>query len=160
MTHLHNIARGLKAIHKVGIVHRDLKPANVMFRDDDSLALVDFGISKRVSEGFELTTAGTVIGTPHYLSPEQAEGLPADQRSDLYGLGVMFYEMLTGKKPYHGDTVSALIFQHLHAPIPRLPEELELMQPLLNKLMAKNPDDRYASTAELLNTLNDMGAAA
>jgi len=157
---LNSIARGLKAIHKVGIVHRDLKPANVMFREDGTLALADFGISKHVSEGFELTTAGTVIGTPHYLSPEQAEGLPADQRSDLYALGVMLYEMLTGKKPYHGDTVSALIFQHLHAPIPKLPEDCTELQPLLAKLMAKNPDDRFSSTAELLNLLTDMGAAA
>jgi len=157
---LNSIARGLKAIHKVGIVHRDLKPANVMFREDGTLALADFGISKHVSEGFELTTAGTVIGTPHYLSPEQAEGLPADQRSDLYALGVMLYEMLTGKKPYHGDTVSALIFQHLHAPIPKLPEDYFELQPLLAKLMAKNPDDRFSSTAELLNLLTDMGAAA
>jgi serine/threonine protein kinase len=159
-TCLNSIARGLKAIHKVGIVHRDLKHANVMFREDGTLALADFGISKHVSEGFELTTAGTVIGTPHYLSPEQAEGLPADQRSDLYALGVMLYEMLTGKKPYHGDTVSALIFQHLHAPIPKLPDEHFALQPLLAKLMAKNPDDRFGSTAELLNALTNMGAAA
>jgi len=157
---LDSIARGLEAIHKVGIVHRDLKPANVMFREDGSLALADFGVSKHISEGCELTVAGTVIGTPHYLSPEQAEGLPADQRSDLYALGVILYEMLTGKKPYHGDTVSALIFQHLHAPIPKLSEDYAELQPVLAKLMAKNPDDRFNSAAELLNALTDMGAAA
>ena len=157
---LRHIACGLRAIHEVGIVHRDLKPANVMFRDDDSLALADFGISKRMSEGFELTRAGTVIGTPHYLSPEQAEGLQADERSDLYSLGVIFYEMLTGQKPYHGDTVSALIFQHLHAPIPKLPMEFHKLQPVLSKLMAKNPKDRFQSTEELFQTLDNMGAAA
>lgn len=157
---LKNIAYGLEAIHGVGIVHRDLKPANIMFRDDDSMALADFGISKRVSEGFDLTRAGTVIGTPHYLSPEQAEGLATDQRSDLYGLGVILYEMLTGQKPYHGDTVSALIFQHLHAPIPKLPDEFADLQPLLAKLMAKNPDDRFESTAALFNMLTHMGIAA
>ena len=157
---LRHIACGLRAIHEVGIVHRDLKPANVMFRDDDSLALADFGISKRMSEGFELTRAGTVIGTPHYLSPEQAEGLQADERSDLYSLGVIFYEMLTGQKPYHGDTVSALIFQHLHAPIPKLPMEFHNLQPVLSKLMAKNPKDRFQSTEELFQTLDNMGAAA
>jgi hypothetical protein len=157
---LKNIACGLKAIHEVGIVHRDLKPANIMFRDDDSMALADFGISKRVSEGFDLTCAGTVIGTPHYLSPEQAEGLATDQRSDLYSLGVILYEMLTGKKPYHGDTVSALIFQHLHAPIPKLPAEFAELQPLLAKLMAKNPDHRFDSTAELFGMLTSMGIAA
>ena len=157
---LRHIACGLRAIHEVGIVHRDLKPANVMFRDDDSLALADFGISKRMSEGFELTRAGTVIGTPHYLSPEQAEGLQADERSDLYSLGVIFYEMLTGQKPYHGDTVSALIFQHLHAPIPKLPMEFHNLQPVLARLMAKNPKDRFQSTEELFQTLDNMGAAA
>lgn len=157
---LNSIACGLRDIHQVGIVHRDLKPANVMFRDDDSLALADFGISKRMSEGFDLTRAGTVIGTPHYLSPEQAEGLQADERSDLYSLGVMFYEMLTGQKPYHGDTVSALIFQHLHAPIPKLPMDFFQLQPLLVKLMAKNPDDRFKNTEELFSMLTNMGVAA
>jgi eukaryotic-like serine/threonine-protein kinase len=158
--YLKHIASGLQAIHDVGIVHRDLKPANVMFRDDDSMALADFGISKRISEGSELTCAGTVIGTPHYLSPEQAQGVQADRGSDLYSLGVIFYEMLTGKKPYHGDTVSALIFQHLHAPIPKLPMESVDMQPVLAKLMAKNPNHRLKSTAELFGVLTKMGAAA
>lgn len=157
---LYNIALGLKAIHDVGIVHRDLKPANVMFREDESMALADFGISKRMSAEYDLTTVGTVIGTPHYLSPEQAEGLQADQRADLYSLGVMFYEMLTGKKPYHGDTVSALIFQHLHAPIPKLPMEYDDLQPLLDKLMAKNPNDRMKDTSELFGMLTRMGIAA
>ena len=157
---LRSIAGGLNAIHSAGIVHRDLKPANIMFRDDDSLALADFGISKHVSEGFDLTRAGTVIGTPHYLSPEQAEGLSTDQRSDLYSLGVILYEMLTGEKPYHGDTVSALIFQHLHAPIPKLPAEYADLQPLLAKLMAKRPDDRFSGTDELLRMLSSLGIAA
>jgi DNA-binding NarL/FixJ family response regulator len=160
INYLVHIARGLQAIHAVGIVHRDLKPANIMFRDDDSLALADFGISKRISEGFNLTRAGTVLGTPHYLSPEQAEGLQADERSDLYSLGVIFYEMLTGQKPYHGDTVSALIFQHLHAPIPKLAMECFDLQPLLAKLMAKKPEDRFRDTSELFSTLTDFGIAA
>jgi len=157
---LHSIASGLRAIHAAGIVHRDLKPANIMFREDDSLALADFGISKHVSEGFDLTRAGTVIGTPHYLSPEQAEGLATDQRTDLYSLGVILYEMLTGEKPYHGDTVSALIFQHLHAPIPKLPTDCADLQPLLAKLMAKNPDDRLADTNALFQMLSSLGLAA
>jgi serine/threonine-protein kinase PpkA len=160
LNYLRFIASGLGAVHDVGIVHRDLKPANIMFRDDDSIALADFGISKRISVGSDLTCAGTVIGTPHYLSPEQAQGIPADQRSDLYSLGVIFYEMLTGRKPYHGDTVSALIFQHLHAPIPVLPVENADMQSLLAKLMAKDPKDRFKSTSQLLSVLTKMSDAA
>jgi DNA-binding NarL/FixJ family response regulator len=160
IAHLNNIACGLEAIHDIGIVHRDLKPANVMFREDGTMALADFGISKRISEGSDLTCAGTVIGTPHYLSPEQAQGVQADQSSDIYSLGIIFYEMLTGKKPYHGDTVSALIFQHLHAPIPKLPMEHFDLQPLLAKLMAKDPKDRFQNTAELFAALTSMGIAA
>ena len=94
------------------------------------------------------------------LSPEQAQGVEADRGSDLYSLGVTFYEMLTGQKPYHGDTVSALIFQHLHAPIPKLPMEFVELQPLLAKLMAKDPKDRFKSTSELFGMLTKMGAAA
>ena len=160
INYLQNIAYGLETIHGIGIVHRDLKPANVMFRADDSMALADFGISKRMSEGSDLTHAGTVIGTPHYLSPEQAQGVQADRSSDLYSLGVIFYEMLTGQKPYHGDTVSALIFQHLHAPIPTLPVQFAELQPLLVKLMAKDPKDRLKNTSELFSMLTKMGTAA
>ena len=160
INYLRYIACGLKAIHDVGIVHRDLKPSNIMFRDDDSIALADFGISKRMSVGSDLTCAGTVIGTPHYLSPEQAQGVQADRGSDLYSLGVIFYEMLTGRKPYHGDTVSALIFQHLHAPIPALPMECSDMQPLLAKLMAKDPKGRFKSSSELLSVLTKKSDAA
>jgi serine/threonine protein kinase len=161
INYLHYIACGLEAVHDVGIVHRHVKPANVMFRADDSIALSDFGISKRMSASSDdLTSAGTVIGTPHYLSPEQALGVQADRGSDLYSLGVIFYEMLTGQKPYHGDTVSALIFQHLHAPVPVLPFECADMQPLLAKLMAKDPKDRFKSTSELFSMLTKMGAAA
>ena len=160
VTNLGNIASGLQAIHDIGIVHRDLKPANVMFREDDTMALADFGIAKRISEGSDLTCAGTVIGTPHYLSPEQAQGARAGCSSDLYSLGAILYEMLTGKKPYHGDTVSALIFQHLHAPIPKLPMEHYELQPLLEKLMAKDPAERFKNTAELFGTLTNMGIAA
>ena len=121
MEYLGKIARGLQAIHEVGVVHRDLKPTNVMFRRNGSMALADFGVAKRIGEGFDLTHVGTVMGTPYYVSPEQAQGLAADEQSDLYSLGLMLYEMLTGTKPYLGNTMSALLFQHIHAPVPDLP---------------------------------------
>ena len=118
------------AIHAQGIVHRDLKPGNIMFRADDGLALADFGISKRLDRTSDLTNHGSVLGTPNYLSPEQALGRDADQRADLYSAGVIFYEMLTGQKPFRAETASALVYQHVHADVPTLPDCVRGFQPL------------------------------
>ncbi|MCP5150327.1 MAG: serine/threonine protein kinase [Ectothiorhodospiraceae bacterium] len=142
-----NIARGLAAVHAAGIVHRDLKPANVMFRSDGSLAIADFGVSKRLDVSSDLTATGGIIGTPHYMCPEQGRGVEADARSDLYGAGVIFHEMLTGRRPFTGRSISAVIYQHLTAPVPELPPALAIYQPVLDRLLAKEPDDRY-QTAE------------
>jgi DNA-binding NarL/FixJ family response regulator len=151
--YLRNIASGLQAIHEVGVVHRNLKPANVMFRRDGSLALVDFGVAKRIGASFDLTNVGTVMGTPYYVSPEQARGMAADEQSDLYSLGLMFYEMLTGTRPYLGETMSALLFQHIHAPVPDLPSDVARFQPLLAGLMAKEQKDRFSGTSDLFRAL-------
>ena len=151
--YLRNIACGLQAIHEVGVVHRNLKPANVMFRSDGSLALVDFGVAKRIGANWDLTNYGTVMGTPYYVSPEQAQGMAADQQSDLYSLGLMLHEMLTGTRPYLGETVSALLFQHIYAPVPDLPAGLARFQPLLAGLMAKERKDRFADTADVFRAL-------
>jgi len=153
LEHLSDIARALQAIHEAGVVHRDLKPTNVMFRTDGSLALINFGVAKRIGKGLDLTHVGTVIGTPYYVSPEQARGRAVDGRSDLYNLGVLFFEMLTGEKPYLGNTASALLFQHIHSPVPDLPKKLAHFQPLLAGLMAKDPRDRFADVRDLLSTL-------
>lgn len=150
MTH---IAYGLDAIHRGGIIHRDLKPANIMFRGDDSLALADFGISKKLDTGPDLTTLGQILGTPHYMSPEQGEGKKIDQRSDIYSAGVLLYELLTRDRPYVGTSPAALIYQHVHAPLPRLPSRLSSYQELIDKTLAKSPDDRYQSAAELIEAL-------
>ncbi len=151
--YLTHIVYGLDAIHKNNVIHRDLKPANIMFRGDDSLALADFGISKRLDDKNDLTAAGQILGTPHYMSPEQGEGSVIDARSDLYSAGVLFYELLTNQKPFFAETPSALIYQHVHADIPQLKDELSMYQPILDRLLAKSPDDRYQSAAELIKVL-------
>ncbi len=150
MTH---IAYGLEAIHGIGVVHRDLKPANIMFRGDDSLALADFGISKRLEGSSELTTVGQVLGTPHYMSPEQGEGKSVDYRSDIYSAGVLLYELLTGEKPYTAQTPAALIYQHVHAELPVLPARLRQYQGIIERTLAKDPEDRYQTARELIEVL-------
>ena len=145
------IANALRALHAAGVFHRDLKPANVMRRADDSLVLIDFGLARRVESSTIMTAAGEVRGSPYYMSPEQAEGKPLDERSDLYSLGVMFFEMLAGTKPYNGHNVYQILQSHIHGDIPRLPEHAEQYQRIIDRLMAKDANDRYASaTAALL----------
>ena len=151
--YMNHIAHGLKAIHDAGIVHRDIKPANIMFRGDDSLAIADFGISKKEMLDEELTVTGQILGTPHYMSPEQGEGREIDARSDIYSAGVMLYEFLTREKPYKGNSATALIYQHVHADIPRLPPELNRYQKIIDKAMAKHPDNRYQTADEFIEVL-------
>ncbi len=150
---LRQVALALKAIHEFGIVHRDLKPENIMFRADDSLAIVDFGIAKMISDVNSLTQTGHILGTPYYLSPEQAQGEALDGRSDLYSAGVMMFEMLTRRRPFTATTPIALVNKHIHEPIPRLPAGMERYQELIDTLMAKNADKRFANAQQLLDYL-------
>jgi serine/threonine protein kinase len=158
MYYVHQIAAGLEAIHRVGIVHRDLKPANVMLRADGIMAITDFGIAKQVSMKITDTGAGEIVGTPYYISPEQALGHPVDARSDIYSLGVMMYEMLTGKKPYHAPTAQELLDLHVHAPVPTLAPQFARLQPLLDRMMAKDPQKRFASATQLLDALAEVSS--
>ena len=155
--YLKQTAAGLGAIHRVGIVHRDLKPDNLMLRQDGSLALADFGVAKQVSMLITDTGDGDIVGTPYYLSPEQALGQPVDARCDLYSLGVLTYEMLTGRKPYDAATAHALLNMHIHDPVPLLPAPHQHLQPVLQRMMAKQRDQRYASAQELLDDLAGLG---
>ena len=157
MDYLKQTAAGLGAIHAVGIVHRDLKPDNLMLRQDGSLALADFGVAKQVSMLITDTGVGDIVGTPYYLSPEQALGHPVDARCDLYSLGVLTHEMLTGKKPYHAATAHDLLNMHIHDPVPTLPATLAVFQPVLDRLMAKDRDQRYQSAQALLDDLRQRG---
>ncbi|HYG55052.1 MAG TPA: serine/threonine-protein kinase [Burkholderiales bacterium] len=143
------IARALDAIHARGIVHRDLKPANILFRADGRPVIVDFGLAKDPAASQQLTVAGPLIATPRYMSPEQCLGEPVDARSDLYSLGAIFYEMLTGQKIYDAANAATVVSMHVNAPIPRLQGRLAGYQQVLDRLLAKKPADRYQSAREL-----------
>jgi hypothetical protein len=150
-----SILAALTSVHSAGIIHRDLKPANVMFRDDGTIALVDFGSARRDADPVAKTLAGVVIGTPYYLSPEQALGGTADERSDLYSVGVMLYELLTGQRMYAAGSLVALFEMHKNAPIPTLPAALSKHQRFFERLVAKSPELRYTSAEEALVALMD-----
>ncbi|HTS54565.1 MAG TPA: protein kinase [Burkholderiales bacterium] len=155
LAYLHQVAEALVAIHGHGIVHRDLKPDNLMLREDGTLVLADFGIAKNLASSFERTRQGEGLGTPLYLSPEQALGKKVDQRCDLYSLGVLLYEMLTAERPYAGEDAPTLLNKHIYAPVPRLPPRFDRLQPLLDKLMAKRPEERFASAVEALVAIRE-----
>jgi serine/threonine protein kinase len=160
LNYITHIGYGLSAIHEAGIVHRDLKPGNIMFRSDDSLAIADFGISKRLDETAELTKMGSVLGTPNYLSPEQALGNAVDHRSDLYSTGIVLFEMLTGTKPFKAETASGLVYQHVHADLPQLPDSVRNFQPIIEMLLAKSPGDRFDSAKEFIDSLSSIERAS
>jgi serine/threonine protein kinase len=147
------IASALDNLHAVGILHRDLKPGNIMLREDASIALIDFGLAKRMRLEQEITGSGEIFGTPYYMSPEQGRGKEVDERGDVYSLGVIFYEMLTGEKPYSGVDAMGIIFKHSEAPIPILPHRLSQHQAVINMLLAKKPEDRVQTAAEVLDWL-------
>jgi len=147
------IAKALDAVHAHGIVHRDLKPQNIMFRENGRPVIVDFGLAKDLDSNMHLTRHGEVMATPRYMSPEQCMGSPVDARSDLYSLGVIFYEMLTGRRLWGDEGPAGLVRMHVHQPIPRLPERLAGYQTIIDRLLAKRPEDRFQSARELFATI-------
>ena len=156
LSYLAQMAAALEVVHAVGVLHRDLKPGNIMLRADGSVALIDFGLAKHVQVDAEITATGEIFGTPYYMSPEQGHAQPLDERSDLYSLGVIFYEMLMRQKPYVAQSPMAVIYMHANAPIPLLPESLRNYQQLLNKLLAKDPIHRLASASALLAKIEEL----
>ncbi len=148
------LGKALHYAHQRHFVHRDIKPLNVLFREDESPVLTDFGIAKALGSSSQLTRTGFAFGSVGYMSPEQALGKPIDHRSDIYSFGAMLWEMLTGQKLYQSGDAFSLALKHATAPIPQLPEELQRLQPLLERLLAKQADDRFADMGAFVSELD------
>ncbi|MEM4725078.1 MAG: serine/threonine-protein kinase, partial [Candidatus Hadarchaeum sp.] len=162
-----SLASALDYAHARRIVHRDIKPANVILRaesgpidsskplsSDVEPVLTDFGVARIADTGTQ-TASGVIIGTPAYMSPEQASGRPTDHRSDIYSLGVMLYEMLSGKLPFEGDSQASILIKHITEPPPPLPTAIASpeVQAVIERALAKNPDDRYQKAGDLAMVL-------
>lgn len=150
---LRQIGSALAYSHKRGVVHRDIKPDNILLREDGQAVLTDFGIARAI-DSHRMTRTGSIVGTPHYMSPEQARGAKLDGRSDLYSLGIVLHEMLTGSVPFVADDPVAVGILHLSAPLPRLPAEHADFQPILDRLLVKDPLQRFQSGEELLEAMD------
>lgn len=156
---IEKVAQGLSYAHRKGIIHRDLKPDNILFDENDEPFISDFGVAKLSESASNLTGSG-VIGTPAYMSPEQAQGLEIDMRSDVYGLGVIVYQMLTGQQPYSADTPMGVVVKHITDPVPEILKILPSLpvdvDEIIKTAMAKNRDERFPNTIELAKALNTI----
>ncbi|MDR3389131.1 MAG: serine/threonine-protein kinase, partial [Rudaea sp.] len=153
------IATALNYAHAKGFVHRDVKPDNILMREDGTAALTDFGIARANDSATHMTRTGTVIGTPHYMSPEQARGRPIDGRADLYSLGIVLYELLVGRVPFHADDSLAVGIMHITQPIPVLPEAFAPLQPILDRLLAKQPEERFQTGEAVADAIEQIEIA-
>jgi len=152
------LCSALEHAHELGYVHRDIKPANILFRENASLALSDFGISKAISGDANITTTGMVIGTPTYMSPEQVQGLNVDSRSDLYSVGVLVYYFLVGELPYSSESSMSVALKHVSEPIPIVPSHIQRYQMFFDIALAKAPEDRFESAKELFDCYRELSA--
>jgi predicted Ser/Thr protein kinase len=158
VNYAHQIGEALQIVHAARVVHRDLKPSNLMLTNENRLVLIDFGSARTQFLPSELASGGDCTGTPYYVCPEQIDDRDPDARGDLYSLGVVLYEMLCGTLPFMGKSLPDILGAHRSAPVPRLPENLAAYQPIIDRLLAKNPQDRYASAAEFLDALDALRA--
>lgn len=152
---LRQIAQALDYAHQQGIIHRDLKPGNIMFDENNNAYLSDFGIARVLGSNM---TGSMIVGTPAYMSPEQANGLPIDGRSDIYALGVVLFEMLTGREPYQAETPMAVLLKHINEPMPPVRDYRDdipfALDEVVQKSTAKDPDDRYPSASVMVEALS------
>ncbi len=144
-----DLSAALDYAHERGYIHRDIKPANILFRDNGSLALSDFGIARAIHSDTHMTQTGMVVGTPSYMSPEQAQGKPLGGGSDLYSVAVIAYQLVAGELPYQAESSISVAIKHINEPIPRLGKPLAPLQPFFNRALAKSPDNRFPSGAEM-----------
>ncbi|RRV03897.1 serine/threonine protein kinase [Pseudomonas sp. v388] len=156
LLYIRQIASALGYAHEQGLVHRDVKPANILFRADGNAVLSDFGIAKSLDDRTQFTQAGFAVGTPSYMSPEQARGQDIDGRADLYALGVVLYEILVGKLPYNGVDALSTALAHLTEPLPALPIHHDRYQDILSRLLAKDPAERFPDARTLLAALDQL----
>jgi serine/threonine-protein kinase PpkA len=154
------VAQGLREVHRAGYVHLDVKPDNVLIRSDGSPVLIDFGISRRASEAMAGGSGDIRMGSPYYMSPEQARGGAVDQRSDLYSFGALWYMVFTGRKPYRGNTVMEILEAHERMPGPSLGNALRHYQPIIDGTLATSPNDRFANADALIQAIEACSAAA
>jgi len=158
LTVIGQIADALHFAHAKGLIHRDIKPENIIFNSENRAVLTDLGIVRALGSRTRMTKTGMSIGTPHYMSPEQARGKEVDGRSDIYSLGVVLYEMLTGNLPYDSEDTFAVAFQHVSDPLPELPQDLAVYQPLIDRMMAKDQKGRFADASVLLEAVSHLQA--
>ena len=160
---LGQVGSALDYAHSQDVIHRDIKPSNVLIDERGNTFLTDFGIAKLVAETAQFTASGAVIGTPAYMSPEQSMGQPVDYRCDIYSLGVVLYELVTGRVPYEAETPLAVLLKHVNDPLP-LPRQIkpdlpEAVERVILKAMAKAPDDRFQSAQQMVDALAAAVAA-
>jgi serine/threonine protein kinase len=155
---IEHIGGALRLAHGRGVIHRDVKPANILFRLDGTILLADFGVAKDHQRDSELTLDGSVLGSPYYLSPELTRAQEIDGRVDIYSLGIILFEMLTGEKPFKGESALDTVFKHINDPVPTLPEELVRLQYIIDKMLAKEPEDRFADVDDMLETVREATA--
>jgi tRNA A-37 threonylcarbamoyl transferase component Bud32 len=158
MNYAHQIGEALQIVHAARVVHRDLKPSNLMLTNENRLVLIDFGSARGGFLANDLATTGDCTGTPYYVCPEQIDDREPDARGDLYSLGVVLYEMLCGTLPFSGKTLADILAAHRTAPLPRLPSHLASYQEIIDRLLAKDPKNRFASAADFLDALDALRA--